>query len=281
MKKTIHTLLTAALFATANMSAMPVVAEDGGTVVKPETAEPMSLGEQSEKEGDTDSVSADGVNYNILKATTKSMAPVYGPPPTTTVNTTALVDVTTTTTQPVYGTQPTISLTSTTTSLPEWLMTTTTTTVEILYGPVVPRDRLGDVNEDGDVDIFDLVALRKILVSGQSRSFYSDNYADVNFDRKVNMADLVRLQQFLLGKIDSLYDGQWDFMRGKTIEPVGGNNEQDIETTTTTTTTYKPGRVTTVTLYGIMPARSVNAQYIDPDETTYTTAEPQTPQEEN
>lgn len=279
MKKTIHTLLTAALFATANMSAMPVVAEDGGTVVKPETAEPMSLGEQSEKEGDTDSVSADGVNYNILKATTKSMAPVYGPPPTTTVNTTALVDVTTTTTQPVYGTQPTISLTSITTSLPEWLMTTTTTTVEILYGPVVPRDRLGDVNEDGDVDIFDLVALRKILVSGQSRSFYSDNYADVNFDRKVNMADLVRLQQFLLGKIDSLYDGQWDFMRGKTIEPVGGNNEQDIETTTTTT--YKPGRVTTVTLYGIMPARSVNAQYIDPDETTYTTAEPQTPQEEN
>ena len=278
MKKTIHTLLTAALFATANMSAMPVVAEDGGTVVKPETAEPMSLGEQSEKEGDTDSVSADGVNYNILKATTKSMAPVYGPPPTTTVNTTALVDVTTTTTQPVYGTQPTISLTSTTTSLPEWLMTTTTTTVEILYGPVVPRNRLGDVNEDGDVDIFDLVALRKILVSGQSRSFYSDNYADVNFDRKVNMADLVRLQQFLLGKIDSLYDGQWDFMRGKTIETVTGNNEQDIETTTTTT--YKPGRVTTVTLYGIMPARSVNAQYINPDKTTHTTAEPQTPQEE-
>ena len=277
MKKTIHTLLTAALFATANMSAMPVVAEDGGTVVKPETAEPMSLGEQSEKEVDTDSVSADGVNYNILKATTKSMAPVYGPPPTTTVNTSALIDVTTTTTQPVYGTQPTISLTSTTTSLPEWLMTTTTTTVEILYGPVVPRDRLGDVNEDGDVDIFDLVALRKILVSGQSRSFYSDNYADVNFDRKVNMADLVRLQQFLLGKIDSLYDGQWDFMRGKTIEPVGENNEQDIETTTTTT--YKPGRVTTVTLYGIMPARSVNAQYINPDETTYTTAEEITPEE--
>ena len=281
MKKTIHTLLTAALFATANMSAMPVVAEDGGTVVKPETAEPMSLGEQSEKEGDTDSVSADGVNYNILKATTKSMAPVYGPPPTTTVNTSALIDVTTTTTQPVYGTQPTISLTSTTTSLPEWLMTTTTTTVEILYGPVVPRDRLGDVNEDGDVDIFDLVALRKILVSGQSRSFYSDNYADVNFDRKVNMADLVRLQQFLLGKIDSLYDGQWDFMRGKTIEPVGGNNEQDIETTTATTTTYNPAKVTTVTLYGIRPAKSVNAQYNNPNKTTETTAEPQTPQEEN
>ena len=288
MKKTIHTLLTAALFATANMSAMPVVAEDGGTVVKPETAEPMSLGEQSEKEGDTDSVSADGVNYNILKATTKSMAPVYGPPPTTTVNTTALVDVTTTTTQPVYGTQPTTSLNSSTattttgisTTLLEDLITTTTTTVEILYGPVVPRNRLGDVNEDGDVDIFDLVALRKILVSGQSRSFYSDNYADVNFDRKVNMADLVRLQQFLLGKIDSLYDGQWDFMRGKTIETVTGNNEQDIETTTATTTTYNPAKVTTVTLYGIRPAKSVNAQYNNPNKTTETTAEPQTPQEE-
>ena len=157
-------------------------------------------------------------------------------------------------------------------------MRLTTTTVEILYGPIVPRNRLGDVNEDGDVDIFDLVALRKLLVSGQSRSFYSDNYADVNFDRKVNMADLVRLQQFLLGKIDSLYDGQWDFMRGKTIETVTGNNEQDIETTTTTT--YKPGRVTTVTLYGVMPAKSVNAQYNNPNKTTETTAEPQTPQEE-
>ena len=278
MKKTIHTLLTAAMFAAANMAAMPAVAEDGNSLTPNlEPAESLSFSDTNTNNDNSDDISAEGVGKNILKATTKSMATVYGPPPTTTVNTTALIDVTTTTTQPVYGTQPTISLTSTTTSLPEWLMTATTTTVEILYGPTVPYNRLGDVNEDNNVDIFDLVALRKLLVSGQSRSFDSDNYADVNFDRKVNIADLVRLQQFLLGKIDSLNDGNWDFMRSKTIETVSANDEQDIETTTTTT--YKPGRVTTVTLYGIMPARSVNAQYIDPDETTYTTAEEITPEE--
>ena len=263
MKKTIHTLLTAAMFAAANMAAMPAVAEDGNSLTPNlEPVESLSFGDTNTNNDNSDDISAEGVGKNILKATTKSMATVYGPPPTTTVNTTALIDE---------------SLTSTTTSLPEWLMTTPTTTVEILYGPTVPYNRLGDVNEDNNVDIFDLVALRKLLVSGQSRSFYSDNYADVNFDRKVNIADLVRLQQFLLGKIDSLNDGNWDFMRSKTIETVSANNEQDIETTTTTT--YKPGRVTTVTLYGIMPARSVNAQYIDPDETTYTTAEEITPEE--
>lgn len=254
MKKTIHTLLTAALFATANLSAAPVTAEESPTPAPPPAA--------------------------AYDPEMDQIQDVYGPPPITTVDPSALVDVTTTTTQPVYGTQATINLNSTTTTTTtEDLMRLTTTTVEILYGPVVPRNRLGDVNEDGDVDIFDLVALRKLLVSGQSRSFYSDNYADVNFDRKVNMADLVRLQQFLLGKIDSLYDGQWDFMRGKTIETVTGNNEQDIETTTTTTT-YNPGKVTTVTLYGIIPAKSVNAQYNNPNKTTETTAEPQTPQEE-
>ncbi|WP_294413528.1 dockerin type I repeat-containing protein [uncultured Ruminococcus sp.] len=255
MKKTIHTLLTAALFATANLSAVPVTAEESPTPAPPPAA--------------------------AYDPEMDQIQDVYGPPPTTTVNTTALVDVTTTTTQPVYGTQPTINLNSTTTmTTTEDLMRLTTTTVEILYGPVVPRNRLGDVNEDGDVDIFDLVALRKLLVSGQSRGFNSDNYADVNFDRKVNMADLVRLQQFLLGKIDSLYDGQWDFMRGKTIETVAANNDQDIETTTTTTI-YNPVKETIVTLYGIAPSRDVRNQMINPNQTTETTAEPQTPQEEN
>ena len=127
MKKTIHTLLTAAMFAAANMAAMPAVAEDGNSLTPNlEPAESLSFSDTNTNNDNSDDISAEGVGKNILKATTKSMAPVYGPPPTTTVNTSALIDVTTTTTQPVYGTQPTISLTSTTTSLPEWLMTTTT-----------------------------------------------------------------------------------------------------------------------------------------------------------
>ena len=242
MKKTIHTLLTAALFATANVSAMPVVAGEDPTAAPPAEAAYDPASDQIQD--------------------------VYGPPPTTTVGQTTNVNVTTSTT----------SATNTGTSIIENLLTTTTTTVEILYGPTVPYNRLGDVNEDGDVDIFDLVALRKLLVSGQSRSFYSDNYADVNFDRKVNVADLVRLQQFLLGKIDSLNDGQWDFMRGKTIETVAANNDQDIETTTTTTI-YNPVKETIVTLYGIAPSRDVRNQMINPNQTTETTAQQITPEE--
>lgn len=233
MKKTIHTLLTAALFATANVSAMPVVAGEGPTAAPPAEAAYDPAADQIQD--------------------------VYGPPPTTTVGQTTNVNVTTSTTT-------------------EDLIRLTTTTVEILYGPVVPYSRLGDVNEDGDVDIFDLVALRKLLVSGQSRGFNSDNYADVNFDRKVNVADLVRLQQFLLGKIDSLNDGQWDFMRGKTIETVAANNDQDIETTTTTTI-YNPVKETIVTLYGIAPSRDVRNQMINPNQTTETTAQQITPEE--
>jgi len=248
MKKSIHTLLTAALFATANLSATPVVAEDGASVPKPEAAEPMLLSEQSEKEGDTDSVSADGLDYKILKATTKSMATVYGPPPTTTVNTTAIIDMTTTTVQPVYG-------------------------------PPL-QNYVGDVNFDGNVDSFDLVAVRKMLVKGTDK--YSDAqmeayYADMNNDKKLTIADLLLLQEYVLGKVTKEELQQrfnyWFGSHDIEIEQI--TTSQDINTTTTsstTTTIYYPIQDTIVTLYGIAPSRNVREQMINPNRTTKTTA---------
>lgn len=286
MKKSIHTLLTAALFATANLSATPVVAEDGASVPKPEAAEPMLLSEQSEKEGDTDSVSADGLDYKILKATTKSMATVYGPPPTTTVNTTAIIDTTTTTVQPVYGTQPTtklISETSTTSTVTNTDITTTaifttTTAPQPVYGPPL-QDFVGDVNFDGNVDSFDLVAVRKMLVKGTDK--YSDAqmeayYADMNNDKKLTIADLLLLQEYVLGKVTKEELQQrfnyWFGSHDIEIEQI--TTSQDINTTTTSTTTtiYYPIQDTIVTLYGIAPSRNVREQMINPNRTTKTTA---------
>lgn len=282
MKKTIHTLLTAAIFATANLSAMPVVAEDGSTAAgSPEIAKQMSLSESSEKEGNGDSEEADGLSYDILRATTKSVAPVYGPAPTTTVNTTALIDVTTTTVQPVYGTQPTTQListtsasnTTTTTLDPDKLIYLTTTTTMPLYGPAITAASMGDVNQDNSVDIFDMVALRRMLIQGYTGQNGSKYNADVNLDGKVNIADLVLLQNFLLGKIDKLNDaGTWAISPPTEVEQISTAPNDDIGTTTTTTI-YSPISETIVTLYGIMPSRNARNQMINPNKTTETTAE--------
>ncbi|MCR4638399.1 dockerin type I repeat-containing protein [Ruminococcus sp.] len=255
MKKSIHTLLTAALFATANVSAMPVMAGEGPTSAPPAEAAYDPASEQIQD--------------------------VYGPPPS------VLVDVTTTTTQLVYGTQPTtklISETSTTTSVTNtetwtnYFTTTTTTAPQPAYGPPL-QDFVGDVNFDGNVDSFDLVAVRKMLVKGTDK--YSDAqmeayYADMNNDKKLTIADLILLQEYVLGKVTKEELQQrfnyWFGSHDIEIEQI--TTSQDINTTTTSTTTtiYYPIQDTIVTLYGIAPSRNVREQMINPNRTTKTTA---------
>jgi hypothetical protein len=56
----------------------------------------------------------------------------------------------------------------------------------------------GDVNRDNAVDIYDILTLRRLLLSAED---YSINfYQDVNGDCKLNISDLVALTQFVLGK---------------------------------------------------------------------------------
>ena len=60
---------------------------------------------------------------------------------------------------------------------------------------------LGDVNCDGTIDSFDLVATRKGIL-GNFKSNVAALAADVNQDGKTTVADLVMLQEYILGVIN-------------------------------------------------------------------------------
>lgn len=61
----------------------------------------------------------------------------------------------------------------------------------------------GDLNNDGEINGFDMVVLRKYFISWNQAL---DEIADLNYDGEVNIADAVLLQKFLLGKIKSFQD---------------------------------------------------------------------------
>ena len=79
-----------------------------------------------------------------------------------------------------------------------------------VYGPpwvmIDEKEWLGDLNLDGSIDVYDMVALRNYLISGEDTISVDDwekLRADVNKDGEVGMADLIMLQKYLLGSIDS------------------------------------------------------------------------------
>ena len=57
---------------------------------------------------------------------------------------------------------------------------------------------LGDLNRDSQVDVFDLVLMRRIMVegTGDTHLYYM---SDFNGDNTVSIADLVKFQKWLLG----------------------------------------------------------------------------------
>lgn len=193
MKKTVQTIMTAAMFAAA-INTIP-----SGTPAK--------------------TVSASAVDYNPAVEETQD---VYGPPPVTTI-TEPMV-------QPVYGPSPywtttpvsEETVTSPTTTVPATVYgppiawDTTTEPVETVpattgfptvpvYGP--PIAWIGDMNMDGRLDVFDMIELRKAYTEGGVSGGWLDLYrADVNQDGAIGIADLVMLQNYLLGKTDSFND---------------------------------------------------------------------------
>lgn len=189
MKKTIQTMVTAAMFA-ATVNMIP-----SGT----------SAGTSS----------ASAVDYNPA---TENWQNVYGPPPVTTIKETTQL-------QPVYGTVPyqTVETTPVTTNFdPEKMTTvavygppiawnTTTEPVPSPTGPTIPAPLygppiawVGDLNFDNRVDVFDMIELRKAYIDGVSGSDWLDMYrADVNGDGSIGISDLVMLQNYILGKIDN------------------------------------------------------------------------------
>lgn len=112
-------------------------------------------------------------------------------PVVTTTTSTATSTTTTTTTT----TTSTTTSTTTTTTTTAAATSTTTTTAE----PTEAKDIvLGDINDDGAIDAFDIAALRKAILAKNSSPEY-----DLNSDNAVNVADLVKLQKYVLGSQDS------------------------------------------------------------------------------
>lgn len=243
MKKTIRTVLTAAMFASANMAAIPSSAagETNNQANEPTVTE--SLTEMTDL---------------------RKPMPIYGPPEVMGTSTTSSLPqetfTTTTTTfmHTLYG--PPWMMT--TTSIPEPTTTSeavTTTMPEVLYGPPVFYRLLGDVNLDQQIDSFDAIVLRRMLVTGEAQDFASTSYGDINRDGKVSIADLLLLQRYLLGEIKTLNENEEyaGIMRGATIEKIENTTKPDNKTTTTTTTTYDPRNDIVISLYGISPIKDV------------------------
>lgn len=226
MKKTVQTMMTAAMFA-ATINMIP-----SGT----------SAG----------TVSASASDYNPYA---EEWQDVYGPPETMPVVTSTLPAPITTVPSTVYG--PPIAWNTTTEPATKPLITgfnpeqmttvavygppiawnTTTAPVETVpeptntipaavYGP--PVAWIGDVNSDNRLDVFDMIELRKLYIEGATD--WDDLYrADVNEDGAINIADLVMLQNYLLGKTENL--------REKLPEPVPTEPQKSYVNTTNTTNT--------------------------------------------
>lgn len=245
MKKSIFTVMTAAMFAAANLSAIPSdAADNGGSRMNVDPVETVTLSDhdwnrEQLKEGENDG----------QEVSTTTTSPV---------TTTEMTTLTNTTTQTLYG--------------PPWILRTTTTTTMpvLLYGPpptttTLDRDleenlekMRGDVNGDEVIDTFDAIALRRAILFDEYKDQRAKLLSDINSDGKIDVTDLVLLQRFLLGAIKDFRDNNSTSMSDKTT------TKEKLRTTTTTTTTktsdaifttsYDPRGDIVVTLYGIKPS---------------------------
>ncbi|WP_455530252.1 dockerin type I repeat-containing protein [Ruminococcus sp.] len=245
MKKSIFTVMTAAMFAAANLSAIPSdAADNGGSRMNVDPVETVTLSDrdwnrEQLKEGENDG----------QEVSTTTTSPV---------TTTEMTTLTNTTTQTLYG--------------PPWMFRTTTTTTMpvLLYGPpptttTLDRDleenlekMRGDVNGDEVIDTFDAIALRRAILFDEYKDQRAKLLSDINSDGKIDVTDLVLLQRFLLGAIKDFRDNNSTSMSDKTT------TKEKLRTTTTTTTTktsdaifttsYDPRGDIVVTLYGIKPS---------------------------
>jgi hypothetical protein len=223
MKKTLRTVLTAAAFTAAGVSAMTAVAEgrepNGGFVFTNETERDAFA----------------------------NFAGAYGPPATdwviddewgwgttvtTTVSTTeSWITLTTTMPRTVYG--PTSTSTVTTSEQEDIVELTTTMLPQPTYGPAPVL--LGDANMDGVVDIFDAIALRKAILFDEYADKINHYFSDLNKDGQISVGDLVRLNRYLLGTLKDL-----DTMP---------ESEDDVKVTTTATTTKDKYHITETAFY--------------------------------
>ena len=102
--------------------------------------------------------------------------------------------------------------------------TTTTVTTTTTTTTTVPTEEietvLGDINRDDVIDVFDVAALRKLILT-EGRNEVPDITTDLNGDRVLNIADLIKLQRYILGYPDS------DLTRVTFTVPAGQRKRKD------------------------------------------------------
>ena len=244
MKKTKKTLMTAAAFAAAmniatasNVNAVSSADENSFEKQKYDPSQE----EIQDVYGPAPDYFDDPLYYGELPVTTTGIvnyaAPLYGPPwvfpdYTGTIPPEYTTTTTTTTIEPevLYG--PPWVFPDYTGTMPEEL--TTTTEIQTTYGPPVAYFyEKGDANGDGVVDVFDIIALRKRLLSSWgSNATIADRALDVNNDCEIGVGDLVSLQNFLLGRRTDFEEP----IPQPAYGPAPDYIEDLVETTTSTTT---------------------------------------------
>ena len=75
-------------------------------------------------------------------------------------------------------------------------------------GPSPVTFVLGDINCDGSVDAFDVIAARRGLISGTFSSNIASLAADVDMSGEYNITDTLLIQQYILGKITAFPDNR-------------------------------------------------------------------------
>lgn len=98
-----------------------------------------------------------------------------------------------------------------------------------LYGPPEVLLPKGDVNMDANVDIFDLIIMKRSILSGEELGYSSLKLADVNGDGEFNIADVVSMQHFLNGS-DTYYVKYSDEELGLTTTTTISDIENCIQT---------------------------------------------------
>ena len=159
--------------------------------------------------------------------------------------------------QDVYGPAPYYGEDPVTTAV------STATTVTLYGPPPAYYYEKGDINGDGSVDVFDVIGMRKMILSNMSYNPFVQAY-DANGDNEINIADLVALQNYLLGRSS-------DFIHEpETTAPV---TETTLDTTTTTLPSWE-----VESLYGppVIPTTAkefnTNTTTKKPKKTTTTTS---------
>ncbi|MCM1133318.1 MAG: dockerin type I repeat-containing protein [Ruminococcus flavefaciens] len=257
MKKTIQTLMTAAMFAVAmgnipsgtaqfaNASDYNPATEDVQDVYGPPVVQTTVTTAQTTQT--TYQPTGTKLTDATIATTETTFTAVYSAPstlPYESTNTTT--DTTTQTTDRQTDTQTTEDVIATTEwhftgvySAPSTLPyesstkpTTSTfkpsTTVPVpVYGP--PISWLGDINRDNRIDVFDMIELRQAYINGEY-----DYNADVNMDGEIGVADMVMLQNYLLGKIDSFYEPIFEPQPTTTAPQFSYVNTQQATETTVT-----------------------------------------------